>query len=168
MCCSATGWPTATISKDTPTTRTGSKRICETRTPEWAAAITGLSVAEIEAFARLVGTTKHTYFRLGYGFARQRNGAVNMHAALCIAAVTGAWQYEGGGAFHSNSGIFKLDQSLLEGTTLRDPAIRYLDQSRIGPVLTGDRGRALWRPAGDGDARSRTPTRPMSRRSSGW
>ena len=59
---------------------------------------------EIEAFARLVGTTKRTFFRLGYGFARQRNGSVNMHAALSIAAVTGCWQYEGGGAFHSNSG----------------------------------------------------------------
>ena len=90
---------------------------------------------EIEAFARLVGTTKRTFFRLGYGFARQRNGSVNMHAALSIAAVTGCWQYEGGGAFHSNSGIFKLDKSLLEGTRLRDPDIRYLDHSRIGPVL---------------------------------
>jgi anaerobic selenocysteine-containing dehydrogenase len=109
----------------------------KTRTPEWAAAITGLGVAEIEAFARLVGTTKKTYFRLGYGFARQRNGAVNMHAASCIAAVTGSWLYEGGGAFHSNSGIFKLNQEVLEGTRMRDPSIRYLDHSRIGPVLTG-------------------------------
>lgn len=107
------------------------------RTPEWAAQITGLSVTEIEAFARLVGTTRKTYFRLGYGFARQRNGAVNMHAASCIAAVTGSWQYEGGGAFHSNSGIFKLNQEVLEGTRMRDPSIRYLDHSRIGPVLTG-------------------------------
>ena len=82
------------------------------RTPEWAAAITGLSVDEIEAFARLVGTTKRTFFRLGYGFSRQRNGAVNMHAAPSIAAVTGCWQYEGGGAFHSNSDIFKLDKSV--------------------------------------------------------
>ena len=123
-----------------------------TRTPEWAAAITGLSVAEIEAFARLVGTTKRTFFRLGYGFARQRNGSVNMHAALSIAAVTGCWQYEGGGAFHSNSGIFKFDKSLLEGARLRDPDIRYLDHSRIGPVLIGRAGCALWRPAGDGDA----------------
>jgi anaerobic selenocysteine-containing dehydrogenase len=106
------------------------------RTPEWAAAITGLSVAEIEDFARLVGTTKKTFFRLGYGFARQRNGSVNMHAALSIPAITGAWQYEGGGAFHSNSGIFKLNGELLEGTKLRDPKIRYLDHSRIGPVLT--------------------------------
>lgn len=107
-----------------------------TRTPEWASAITGLSVEEIEAFARLVGATKKTFFRLGYGFSRQRNGSVNMHAALSIPAVTGAWQYEGGGAFHSNSGIFKLNGELLEGTKLRDPNIRYLDHSRIGPVLT--------------------------------
>lgn len=108
------------------------------KTPEWAAAITGLTVAEIEAFARLVGTTKRTFFRLGYGFARQRNGSVNMHAALSIAAVTGCWQYEGGGAFHSNSGIsgFKFNKDLLEGDRYRDPKVRYLDHSRIGPVLT--------------------------------
>jgi anaerobic selenocysteine-containing dehydrogenase len=107
------------------------------KTPEWAASITGLSVEEIEAFARLVGTTKKTFFRLGYGFSRQRNGPVNMHAALSIAAVTGCWQYEGGGAFHSNSGVLKLDTGLLEGAKLRNPKIRYLDHSRIGPVLMG-------------------------------
>ncbi len=107
------------------------------KTPEWAASITGLSVEEIEGFARLVGTTKKTFFRLGYGFSRQRNGPVNMHAALSIAAVTGCWQYEGGGAFHSNSGILKLDTDTLEGAKLRDPNIRYLDHSRIGPVLMG-------------------------------
>ena len=109
-----------------------------TRTPEWASAITGLSVAEIENFARLVGTTKRTFFRLGYGFARQRNGAVNMHAAASIAAVTGCWQYEGGGAFHNNGAIYRLDKGLLEGAKLMDPRIRHLDQSQIGRVLTGD------------------------------
>lgn len=108
-----------------------------TRTPEWASAITGLSVEEIVSFARLVGTTKRTFFRLGYGFSRQRNGSVNMHAASCIAAVTGCWKYEGGGAFHANSGIYKLNTELLEGTRMRDPGIRHLDHSRIGPVLTG-------------------------------
>ena len=35
---------------------------------------------------------KRAYFRLGYGFSRSRNGAANMHAASCIAAVTGAWR----------------------------------------------------------------------------
>ncbi len=108
------------------------------RDPAWAAAITGLEVAEIEAVAALVGSTKRTFFRLGYGFSRQRNGAVNMHAALSIPAVTGAWAYEGGGAFHSNSGIFNLRKTMIEGLDVRDSRVRRLDQSRVGAVLTGD------------------------------
>ncbi|MEQ8699061.1 MAG: molybdopterin oxidoreductase family protein [Bauldia litoralis] len=109
-----------------------------TRTPEWAAAITGLGVDEIEAFALAVGTTKRTYFRLGYGFTRSRNGAVSMHAASSIAAVTGAWQHEGGGAFHTNGAIFNLDKSLIEGHDRLDPSVRRLDQSRIGAILCGE------------------------------
>jgi anaerobic selenocysteine-containing dehydrogenase len=109
-----------------------------TRDPQWASRITGAPVETIEAFARIVGDNKRTYFRLGYGFSRSRNGAINMHAASCIAAVTGAWRLEGGGAFHNNGGIFRLDKTLIEGTELCDPAIRMLDQSRIGAILTGD------------------------------
>jgi anaerobic selenocysteine-containing dehydrogenase len=109
-----------------------------TRGPAWAAEITGLAIEEIEAFAALVGQTKKSYFRLGYGFTRSRNGAVSMHAALSIATVLGAWQYEGGGAFHSNSGIFRLRKNDLMGLSLVDRDIRMLDQSQVGRVLTGD------------------------------
>ena len=108
------------------------------KTPEWAQAITGVPVADIEAFAKLVGETPKTYFRLGYGFSRQRNGVVNMHAASCIAAVTGAWLHEGGGAFHNNGSIYHWDRKMLEGLDMLDPSVRVLDQSRIGPVLMGD------------------------------
>ncbi|MDH7785039.1 anaerobic selenocysteine-containing dehydrogenase [Ochrobactrum sp. 19YEA23] len=108
------------------------------RTPEWASAITGLSVEEIEAFAHLVGKTKRTFFRLGYGFTRQRNGAVNMHAAASIACVTGSFLHEGGGAFHSNASIFKFDKREIEGRAMQDKTIRFLDQSKIGRILTGD------------------------------
>ena len=117
------------------------------RDPAWASAITGLPVAEIEAFARLVGTTKKTFFRLGYGFGRQRNGVVNMHAASCIAAVTGAWRHEGGGAFHNNGAIYHWRKTLIEGLDVRDPAVRQLDQSQIGRVLTGDAEALLHGPA---------------------
>jgi anaerobic selenocysteine-containing dehydrogenase len=109
-----------------------------TRDPAWAARITGCPAETIEAFARLVGENKRAYFRLGYGFSRSRNGAFNMHAASCIPAVTGAWRYEGGGAFHNNGDVFHLDKTLIEGNDARDPAIRMLDQSRIGPILTGE------------------------------
>ncbi len=108
------------------------------RTPAWASAITGLKVEEIEAFAALVGRHKRTFFRLGYGFSRQRNGAANMHAALCIPAVTGAWAHEGGGALHASSAVYKLDRTLIQGLDALDVSVRRLDQSRVGEILTGD------------------------------
>ena len=134
-----------------------------TRTPEWAAAITGLSVGEIEAFAHLVGETKRTFFRLGYGFSRQRNGSVNMHAASCIAAVTGAWKYEGGGAFHNNGAIYKWRQPLIDGLgrdgplhprARPEPGRRHPDRRR--DALAG-------RPAGEGDADPEHQSRCRSR-----
>jgi anaerobic selenocysteine-containing dehydrogenase len=64
-----------------------------------------------------------------------------MHAALCIPAVTGAWRHRGGGAFHSNSGTWKLDKSLITGTAM-GRAGRSLDMCEIGKVLAGD-ARAL-------------------------
>jgi anaerobic selenocysteine-containing dehydrogenase len=109
-----------------------------TRDPPWAAAISGCPVETIEAFARLIGERKRAYFRLGYGFSRSRNGAANMHAASCIAAVTGAWRYEGGGAFHNNGAIYHWDKTMIEGQDVRDPSVRLLDQSRVGAVLCGD------------------------------
>ena len=108
------------------------------RDPEWAARITGCPAATIEAFAKLVGERKRAFFRLGYGFSRSRNGAVNMHAASSIAAVTGAWRHEGGGAFHNNGAIYHWNKTMIEGLDLRDPAVRLLDQSRIGAVLCGE------------------------------
>ncbi len=61
-----------------------------------------------------------------------------MHAALSIPAMTGAWQYRGGGALHSNSGTWGLDKSRLEGRHLQKGNPRSLDMSEIGPILTGD------------------------------
>ncbi len=110
-----------------------------TRDPVWASATTGAPIDTIEEFAKLIGDNKRAFFRLGYGFSRSRNGAANMHAASCIAAVTGAWQLEGGGAFHGNPDIYKLDKTLIEGLDAHDRSVRMLDQSRVGAVLTGDR-----------------------------
>ncbi len=116
-----------------------------TRDPAWAAEITGLGEREIIDFSRLYGRTKRSYIRVGYGFSRSRNGSAQVFAVTCLPAVTGAWQYEGGGALQSNHGLVPLDRTLIEGLDVLDPATRILDQSRIGPVLTGDQ-----RDLGDG------------------
>ncbi len=115
------------------------------RDPAWAARITGLSEVEIVDFARLYGRTGRSYIRVGYGFSRSRNGAMQMFAVTCLPTVTGAWQYEGGGAHYSNHGMLPLDLTLIEGLDVVDPSTRILDQSRIGPILTGDK-----RDLGDG------------------
>ena len=109
------------------------------RTPQWAAAITGLSVEQIESFAKLYGTTQRAFIRVGYGFSRSRNGAANVHAVSCLATVGGKWQHRGGGTFYSNGDIYKIKDALIKGTDHLDTSIRALDISRVGPVLTGDK-----------------------------
>ncbi len=109
-----------------------------TRTPEWAAKITGLKPKEIVAFARLYGSTKKAYIRCHHGFSRSRNGAANMHAVTCLPAVTGAWQVLGGGALYGHTGMYPLKKNLIDGGDLIDQSVRDLDQSRLGLILTGD------------------------------
>ena len=108
------------------------------RTPDWASRITGLPAEEIVAFARLYGSTKRSYIRAGYGFSRSRNGSQQMHAVASLPAVTGAWRHRGGGALYGQTGIYPLDKTLIMGLDALDPKVRVLDQSRMGPILTGD------------------------------
>jgi anaerobic selenocysteine-containing dehydrogenase len=138
---------------------TGLETHLQSRDPAWAAAITGLSESEIIDFARLYGRTKRAYIRVGYGFSRSRNGAAQIFAVSCLPAVTGAWQYEGSGALQANHGLVPLDTRLIEGADLIDFSTRVLDQSRIGPILCGDK-----RDLGDGppvDALLIQNTNPM-------
>ena len=109
------------------------------RSPEWAAALTGLSAQQIEDFAKLYCSTQRAYIRIGYGFARSRNGAASMHAVTCLPTVTGKWQHEGAGALWSYRSIQNWDKTLIEGLDAIDPATRILDMSRLASVLTGDR-----------------------------
>ena len=110
----------------------------QSRSPDWAAAITGLDADEIIEFARFYGRTERSFLRLGYGFTRSRNGAANMHAASCLPALTGAWRHPGGGALYANGGLYAIDQSIIKGLDVLDPDTRILDQSRIGDVLCGN------------------------------
>ncbi|MES2198028.1 MAG: molybdopterin-dependent oxidoreductase [Pseudomonadota bacterium] len=114
------------------------ERHIESWTPERAAEVTGLELAQIVDVARLFGSTKRSFLRLGFGFTRSRNGAANMHAVSCLPAITGSWQHRGGGAFFLALDNWRLDTTLAHGLDLRDTGTRILDQSRIGAILTGD------------------------------
>lgn len=107
--------------------------------PGWASNITGVDNKTIEKACKILSSTRRVYFRLGYGFTRQRNGSFNMHAVTSISTTMGYWQHLGGGAFYSNSDIYKINKELIERTSYKKINIRELDQSRIGKVLTGDK-----------------------------
>ena len=109
------------------------------RTPAWAAEITGLSERTIIDLAQLYGSTPRAFLRLGFGFTRSRNGSANMHSVSALPAVSGAWRHTGGGAFFLNLDNWRLDTTLAHGLDAVDDSTRILDQSRIGPILCGDR-----------------------------
>ena len=91
MRCFAMGWPIATILPATPTRPMSSKRIWRAATRDGRARSPGWQSPRSRLSRRCRSDASAPIFRLGYGFSRQRNGAANMHAAACIAAVTGAW-----------------------------------------------------------------------------
>ncbi len=116
----------------------GAEQAFSQQTPEWAAPITGIPASRIREFARLYGACQRSFIRLGIGFSRSANGAHNVHAVSCLPAVTGAWQYPGGGALLGSSDLFHLDKTLIEGLDRLQPGVRTLDMSRIGPILCGE------------------------------
>ena len=126
------------------------------KTPEWAAAITGLAARRDRSLCqggrRRPGAPSSAS---AMASSRSRNGAVYRDAAQLIASVTGAWRHEGGGAFHTNSAIFGLDKTLARGE--RHPAIPRSGSStsRASARSFAASGALVRRAAGDGDARSR-------------
>lgn len=106
------------------------------RGPEWASALTGLSVSAIEDFAKLYLTTKRAYLQMGYGVSRGRNGAASVHAVSCLPAISGAWAHQGGGAFWAYGNPYSfVKREIVQGVA--DPKTRIMDMSRIGAALTG-------------------------------
>ncbi len=143
------------LSRDTtPIARANLKRISKPKPRNGPSKICDIPVAEIEAFAKLIGETKRTYLppRL---WLRPLAQWRRQHACrLLRSRVTGAWKYEGGGALHSNSGMYKWNKKMIEGPMPRSVGLRVIDQSRIGPALLDDPLRSRRRPAGQGHARS--------------
>jgi anaerobic selenocysteine-containing dehydrogenase len=108
-------------------------------TPERTARETGLTVAEIEGFAREYGTTRPSAIRLNYGLNRHAGGGMAVRTIACLPAITGDWRHVGGGVLLSTSGTFPTNNEALERPDLAAPGTRTLNMSQLGRVLTDPR-----------------------------
>lgn len=110
-------------------------------TPERVAQWTGLEAAAVEALARGFAGIRPAVIRMNYGVQRSENGGAAARAIAMLPALTGAWQYVGGGLQLSTSGAFSFDRKALErpDLMLHSPlgrASRVVNMSLLGDALT--------------------------------
>ncbi len=109
--------------------------------PERVAALTGISVADIERLTREYATTTPAVIRLNYGVQRSDNGGAAVRAIAMLPALTGAWKHYGGGLQLSTSGAFRWNSvalerpDLMQASPLGRPA-RVVNMSLLGQALT--------------------------------
>jgi anaerobic selenocysteine-containing dehydrogenase len=109
-------------------------------TPERAAAVCGLSVAQITSLAHDYGMAyvrgEAAAIRMNYGLQRVHGGGNAVRAIACLPALTGAWRHRAGGVLLSSSGAFPVDRDALERPDLlagRKP--RTINMVTIGDDL---------------------------------
>lgn len=109
--------------------------------PDRAAALTGMTVADVERLAREYATTVPAAIRLNYGVQRSDNGGAAVRAIAMLPALIGAWKHPGGGLQLSTSGGFRFDDAELERPDLMlagplgRPA-RIVNMVLLGQALT--------------------------------
>jgi anaerobic selenocysteine-containing dehydrogenase len=106
-------------------------------TPQWAAGVCGLAVAEIVALARAYGTTRPAAVRLNYGMQRHAGGGIAARTIACLPALTGAWRDVAGGIVLTTADFYGFDHAALERPDLlggRRP--RVVNHAAIGEALS--------------------------------
>ncbi|PNY80979.1 molybdopterin oxidoreductase family protein [Deinococcus koreensis] len=116
------------------------RRAAQEWTPERAAEVTGLSADEVRDFARLIGTTRPTYIRVGYGMTRHEHGGTALRAVTLLPALTGDWRVRGGGCALSASGAFKLNRTRLGAAHLIRPETPHVNMNELANALAPSAG----------------------------
>ncbi|RTR25222.1 molybdopterin oxidoreductase family protein [Deinococcus radiophilus] len=99
------------------------------------AGATGLTEGEVLELARLIGTTRPTYIRLGYGMTRHEFGGTGLRAVSLLPALTGDWRHRGGGAALSSGGAFALNRTRLGGAHLLREDVPLVNMNCLADAL---------------------------------
>lgn len=105
--------------------------------------ITGLSVEEIERFAREYALSRQLFggpalIRLNYGLQRHGGGGMAVRTIVCLPAFTGDWRYPGAGALLSTSKAYPFDDHYLTRPDLIPRGTRTINMVNLAEALHGE------------------------------
>lgn len=103
--------------------------------PERVAQITGLDAKEIERLARMYGSARAPFLRLGMGMSRNVGGGMAVRTVACLPALVGAWAQPGGGALLDTAAIWELDYNAVRRPDLAPRPTREINHSLLGRAL---------------------------------
>jgi anaerobic selenocysteine-containing dehydrogenase len=104
-------------------------------TPERVSEITHIPVELIRSLGHRIATTRPTAIRSSMGMQRHAGGGMAIRAVSSIPAVTGDWQYPGGGAIYSTGAAFIGNTTKLRQGNFEPQTTRELTTTRMGEIL---------------------------------
>ncbi|MBM3980542.1 MAG: molybdopterin oxidoreductase family protein [Planctomycetes bacterium] len=108
--------------------------------PAKVAHITGLSVEEIERFAREYARAQELFggpalIRVNYGLQRHGGGGMAVRTIVCLPAITGDWRHAGAGAFLSTSKAYPFDDNYLTRPDLIPKGTRTINMINLAEAM---------------------------------
>jgi anaerobic selenocysteine-containing dehydrogenase len=110
----------------------------KTRTPAWAAEITGIHEDLIRKLAREYATSQPSAIRLGVALERHKGGGQTVRAVSCLPALTGAWRHVGGGALQFPVWEHPYKFDVICRPDLIPKGTRVINALRLGRALTDE------------------------------
>jgi anaerobic selenocysteine-containing dehydrogenase len=119
------------------------QRVMEEYPVARVSAITGLSIAEIEQFAREYARSQELFggpalIRVNYGLQRHGGGGMAVRTVVCLPALTGDWRHPGAGAFLSTSKAYTFDENYLTRPDLIPRGTRTINMVNLAEALHGE------------------------------
>ncbi|ONI38195.1 hypothetical protein AN639_10575 [Candidatus Epulonipiscium fishelsonii] len=108
-------------------------------TLEKTSEITGITIEQIETFAKMYGTIKPSILRMGNGMQRNSNGGSIIRAITLLPPLVGTLGVaSNSGYFYGSSGYRAPDAGPLTGKELlENPNRRIINMNELGKALTG-------------------------------
>jgi len=110
----------------------------KSRTPEWAAEITGVAADIIRQLAREYAATKPSAIRVGVALERHHGGGQTVRAVCCLPSLIGAWREVGGGILAMSVWGHPYRFDVICRPDWIPQGTRVINNLQIGRVLTNE------------------------------